>query len=121
MDVRGYRLEVNETVVRPMLSYMMACVRDGGCGFNVFHVLKCKRLLFSYLKALSRIKKSTDEEIMEAVKKLVLSLNDLNEKAEFSLLETDERENICNIIQRSAEECGLNGEYDDVTEEWRDW
>lgn len=121
MDIGGFKLEVNETVIRPMLAYMRECAGDGGCGFSVFHVLKCKRLIFAYLKTLSRMKAPTDAEIMEAVKNLVLALNELNEKAEYALLETEERENICDIIQRSAEECGLLQEIDDVTEEWRDW
>ena len=37
------------------------------------------------------------------------------------MMPTEERESICDIIQRSAEECGLSEEIDDVTEEWRDW
>lgn len=121
MDIRGFKLEVNEMVIKPMLSYMRECIGDGGCGFNIFHVLKCRRLLFVYLKRLSHIKSPDDAEILGTVKTLVLALNDLNEKTEYALLETEERENICDVIQRSAEECGLQEEIDDVTEEWREW
>ena len=55
------------------------------------------------------------------VKELVLALNDLNEGADHCLLETDEREAICELIQCSAEECGLIDPESDVTEEWREW
>ncbi len=35
--------------------------------------------------------------------------------------ETGEREAIWQIIQSSAEECGLSDPPEDVTEEWREW
>lgn len=35
--------------------------------------------------------------------------------------ETGEREAIWQIIQSSAEECGLSDLPEDVTEEWREW
>jgi hypothetical protein len=55
------------------------------------------------------------------VKKVVLSLNRLNEKTEYSLIETDARESIWEIIQNSAVARGLKDVPDDVTEEWREW
>ena len=55
------------------------------------------------------------------VKKLVLALNKLNEKTDYCLLETEERESIWEIIQNSAVECGLVNPEDDITEEWREW
>ena len=58
---------------------------------------------------------------MEQVKNLVLALNRLNEKTDYSLIETDARECIWEIIQSSAVECGLREASEDVTEEWREW
>lgn len=40
---------------------------------------------------------------------------------ETQTIETGEREAIWQIIQSSAEECGLSDPPEDVTEEWREW
>ena len=60
---------------------------------------------------------------MASVKKLVLKLNKLNEQTEYAMLETDERESICVLVQDFAVACGLVNipEDDDVTGEWREF
>lgn len=61
------------------------------------------------------------EEAMEIVKSTVLKLNDLNEKCDFSLIETNEREQIAEIIILAGHEKGYNTVDEDITEEWREW
>ena len=62
----------------------------------------------------------TIEKALLEVKRLVLGLNELNERCDFSLIETDQREDICQFIFDTLDENGV--EFDgDVTEEWRDW
>lgn len=83
---------------------------------------KCGELLAVYLEYLFSGER-TDNEILAQVKKTVLALNELNEKCDFELIETDEREQICEIIIEAARECGYqftDGE-EDITGEWRDW
>ncbi|MBQ4323368.1 MAG: hypothetical protein IJC19_05465, partial [Clostridia bacterium] len=82
---------------------------------------KCEALILEYLVALESITEPANKEIMKHVKKLVLALNKLNEKTDYCLLETEERESIWEIIQNSAVECGLTNPEDDITEEWREW
>ena len=101
-----------------MLDYMS---EDEDCGYSKKDVKKCERVLLKYLAKLNRLKNPTDETIMEQVKTVVLALNKLNEKTEYSLIETDAREDIWQIIQDSAVECGLSSATEDVTEEWREW
>lgn len=60
-------------------------------------------------------------EAMSLVKSTVLKLNDLNEKSDFSLIETHEREKIAEIIILAGNEMGFNDVDEDVTEEWREW
>ncbi|MCG7497504.1 hypothetical protein MHO82_11570 [Vibrio sp. Of7-15] len=57
---------------------------------------------------------------MEQVKILVLSLNELNEKCDYSIIETDQREDICEFIFQTLISAGIALDVD-VTEEWRDW
>ncbi|OUR76793.1 hypothetical protein A9Q75_15965 [Colwellia psychrerythraea] len=54
------------------------------------------------------------------VKTLVLSLNSLNGQCGDCLIETDQREEICEFIQKvmSAANVAFSG---DITEEWREW
>ena len=58
---------------------------------------------------------------MKEVKEVVIALNKLNAKTDYSIIETMEREAIWEIIQTSAVECGLSNPSDDITEEWREW
>jgi hypothetical protein len=60
-------------------------------------------------------------EGMKIVKSTVLKLNDLNEKCDFSLIETNEREQIAEIIISAGHEKGYNAVDEDITEEWREW
>ena len=57
---------------------------------------------------------------MATVKDTILALNALNETCEHSLIETDQREEICDLIIKAALSVGV-GNGDDITEEWRDW
>ncbi len=122
MEFLHYQKMVLETVIDPMLSYMELCAEDDvDCGYTEENVVQCKLLMLQYLKALSKLSSPTDEEIMEQVKELILALNDLDESTDYSLIETDEREALCEVIQQSAVECGLSDPSDDITEEWREW
>ena len=55
------------------------------------------------------------------VKMTVLRLNKLNEKCDFQLIETGEREQIAEIIISAGNLKGYNSLDDDITEEWREW
>ncbi len=118
MNIENYKNQLQETVIVPMTEYMQDC---DNCAFSQKDVETCESLILNYLVVLADMKEPSDQEIMEHVKTLVLALNDLNEKTDYSMLETDEREAICDIIQNSAVECGLSDPEDDVTEEWREW
>ena len=118
MDIQIYKTQLQKTVIVPMTDYVSDC---GDCGFTKKDIKKCEKLILKYLFALEKMKKPTDEKIMECVKTLVLTLNQLNKKTDYCLLETDERESICEIIQESAVACGLADPADDVTEEWREF
>lgn len=118
MKTELYKMQVNEKVVSAMLEYMS---EDEDCGYSKKDVQKCECILLKYINKLSSLKNPTEELIMKRVKKVVIALNKLNEKTDFCLIETDAREEIWQIIQDCAVECGLNPTIEDVTEEWREW
>jgi hypothetical protein len=58
---------------------------------------------------------------MLIVKSTVLKLNALNEKCDLSLIETNEREQITEIIILASHKMKYNSLNEDITEEWREW
>lgn len=116
MDIIAYKAQVDENVIALMEEFM-----SYGSDFTEGDIKSAKQLMYDYLDALEALEDPTDETIMEEVKTLVLALNELNEETDYSIIETDEREAIWEIIQNSAIDCGLKDYSDDITEEWRDW
>ena len=119
MDISKFKAQLSENIVTPMLTFMEEC--SGDCDFTEKDVRKCEKILTEYLESLEKLSAPSDKKILACVKKAVLALNKLNEKADYALLETGERESICEILQNSAVACGLTDADDDVTEEWREW
>ena len=118
MDLKKYKDMVDEIVIEPMISFMEEWE---DCDYTAEDVEICKSLVYTYLEALAAMAESGDEAILEQVKTLVLALNDLNEKADYSLIETDAREALCEVIRTGAVDCGLKEYSEDITEEWREW
>ena len=110
MNIDLYKQRVRENVVAAMFDYMS---EDEDCGYSKKDVQKCESLLLNYLEAICKLENPTDALIMAQVKKLVLALNKLNEKTDYCLIETDVREEIWQIIQDSAVECGLTDPSED--------
>ena len=90
-------------------------------GYSQKHVDKCAKILDAYLAAMDRILEAgQDAKILSEAKKTVLDLNALNEKCDGSLIETDQREQICELLIVGAKHAGLTLDGD-FTEEWRQW
>lgn len=92
-------------------------------GYTQEEIDSCDMLLESFFEELRHVPvASKDAAIMAAVKTLVLALNSLNEDCDWSLIETDQREMLCEIIIGAARHAGLQSDPDvDITEEWREW
>ncbi|WP_300691575.1 hypothetical protein [Chryseobacterium sp.] len=82
-------------------------------------VNECVLLISNYVVKVLGSK--SKEEAIEIVKSTVLKLNNLNEKCDYSLIETNEREQIAEIIILAGHEKGYNTVDEDITEEWREW
>lgn len=128
MTLADFEKRLAEEVVAPMQSYLTICREDGGeVDFSEKHIAKCAALMRDYAEILTKLTKpqgaARDKEIMAAVKTLILALNKLNEKTNYTMLETDERENICALVHDVAIACGLSDipDDDDVTGEWREF
>ncbi len=105
-----------------MIAYMSDAGKDEklDCGYTHEHVSRCSTILDRYLAALAPSPALQQDTVRAAVKSVVLELNELNDETEGRLIETDQREDLCQIILLAAARAGLDGEQDH-TEEWREW
>ena len=111
-----------EDIEASMIAFAQDCKIEGDdCGYSLKHIRKCKKISQTYLKNLRKMAAPNDSVIMAEVEKAVLALNRLNEKTDYALIETDERESIADFIQTAAVAYGLQETDGDVTEEWREW
>ena len=88
-------------------------------GYTEKDVESCMEIMRSYYNSLQLAK--TKEEARSVIEKTTCSLNILNERCDYSLIETDQREDICVAIRKSSNKFGFNDSMEDLTEEWRDW
>ena len=93
----------------------------GGEGYSVGDVQKVGKTLEVYFHNIKKKAKKKNADYLSDVKKAVIDLNKLNEKCEGSLIETDQREDICAFLINTAMSFGFIEKFEDITEEWRDW
>lgn len=88
--------------------------------FTEENINATNEVLDTYIKSLKELRNNRiEEEILECVKTVVISLNELNDNYDY-FIETMEREELCDFIISSANIAGLDTE-EDITEEWREW
>ena len=127
MTTQEFTARREAEVTAPMLEYYRSWSAEGEGSYTEKHIQKCADLLDAYAAEIAAIDAPVgagrDKKIMSAVKKVVLALNKLNEKTDYEMLETDERESICTLIHDAAVGAGLSviPEDDDVTGEWREF
>lgn len=82
----------------------------------------CDKLIDKYINELTLIQGNPDQEkIMTFVEEIVVSFNHLNEENDY-FIETMEREELAEFIDKAAKLAGLEVEEGkDITEEWREW
>ncbi|MDM5248949.1 hypothetical protein [Lysinibacillus sp. G4S2] len=93
---------------------------EGDDIFTDENINATNEVLDTYINSLKELGNNlTEEEILECVKKVVISLNELNDNYDY-FIETMEREELYEFIIEAASIAGLESE-DDITEEWREW
>jgi hypothetical protein len=95
-------------------------VAGDGCSYTEKDIDQCAAVVDAYLAKLAKGSGMSQDSIRDAVKKAVLALNALNEECEGSLIETDQREDLCQLVLMTATQAGLDTD-EDISEEWREW
>ncbi len=98
-----------------MLTYM----EMGNPSYKKKDVEECIHILKLYLKNISA--STSKNEGMNLVQSTIEKLNSLNERCSSTLIETNEREIITNIIISASADKGYNTIDEDITEQWRKW
>jgi hypothetical protein len=85
-----------------------------------------KVIFDNLINGLHQLGENASEPIkVELFKIAVLNLNELNEEADDCLIETGEREQLCELIDQITIASGLNpkdyAEGAGIADEWRDW
>lgn len=93
---------------------------EGDDLFTDENINATNEVLNSYINSLRKLgDNTTEEDILEGVKEVVINLNELNEEYDY-FIETMEREELCDFIIEAARIAGFESE-EDITEEWREW
>ncbi len=118
-------IKLKNKIIESMIDYMKPEEEEDEYfdpGYTKIEVNKCDSILMSYLSSVFEpATQGSAEKIMALVKSSILFLNDLNEQCDGSLIETDQREDICELIISSAAQVGLESQDYDITEQWREW
>ncbi|UOD28443.1 hypothetical protein INH39_23750 [Massilia violaceinigra] len=105
-----------------MTAYMERCAEDAGeePPYGKAEIDECASILDAYAAAIDKLPKPAEREaIMKEVERVVVALNEFDERGG-GIIETEEREKLCDIIYLVAKDAGLEAD-EDITEEWRDW
>ena len=113
----------NEKILQYMINNIVGDPDDedtqGDFDYTQENVDECSEILDGFIDGLSLVQNS--DGIMQCVEAVVKRLNELNAKCNKMLIETAQRENLCEFIQLAAGFVGLEHTKDDITEEWREW
>lgn len=112
---------VRTCLLDSMQGYLQSFEDDGReAPYGAADIARCAAILDAFVARVGAAGGNA-EHIMAAVRDTVLSLNDLSEEAD-SLIETDQREDLCEFIGLAARACGLEVVAGaDITEAWREW
>ncbi|NHZ64819.1 hypothetical protein [Massilia genomosp. 1] len=105
-----------------MAAYMARCAEDpdNEPPYGKAEIAACANILDAYAAAIDKLPKPADHAaIMKEVERVVVALNEFDERAG-GVIETEEREKLCDIIYLVAKDAGLQADQD-ITEQWRDW
>lgn len=112
-------MQKEEDKISILKNSMLEYMEIANPSYTKIDVEECAKILNNYVSEISN--SGSKDEGMEIVKITVEKLNKLNEKCDFELIETSEREQIAEIIILESSKKGYNKPEEDITEAWREW
>lgn len=117
MNLREMKMEIEERILASMYEYIEDF--EGDTPYTEENVKECGVILEKFVSHLEDVK-SDEKTILACIKITVEELNELNKRLNEELIETEQREDLCEFILEVAINAGLKAE-EDITEEWREW
>lgn len=116
-------VELKGEILDGMRSYMEDLADSGAdAGYAAADIDQCERIIDRFLDAIGAATDHADPfAARAAVKQAVLALNTLNARCGYALIETDQRESLCELILAAAGDAGAARPEEDITEPWREW
>lgn len=95
-------------------------------GLEQYSKENCEKAVRIFEKLIDKIDSKnnlSNQDKIQFIKTSVLEFNLLNEKLDYSFIETGEREELCTIFDNIADAIGIDvSNYEDgIASEWRDW
>lgn len=120
-NIPGFFVEMKGRIIDGM-SGSMEDEEEFDAAYTRQDIDRCDEILMTFLAGVFEPGVYADNDrIMAVVEEAVLALNVLNEECDQALIDTDQREGICELIIHAAADAGLKSEEHDITEEWREW
>lgn len=107
---------------KPTKLWNQRMIEYGDDLFTEERLALCDRVLDKYLNQLILFQESENQvKIMKCVEEVIINFNELNDENDY-FIETMEREELAEFIEKAARLAGLEIEDGyDITEEWREW
>lgn len=107
---------------RDILNGMVEYIEDDDAPpYTQNDINDCDAIISNFIRELSQAPQNSNYAVaLDKVKDTVLKLNELNERCDFSIIETDQREDLCELIIQVVKNAGHHVDTD-ITEEWREW
>ena len=110
--------ETKKELLQGMLRYIED---DDDPPYTSSDVEECGAILDQFIsEVMESEEKGNFDWVKSKVKELILVLNAFNEKHKRTIIETDQREGIYDLISKVMEGAGHHVS-EDITEEWREW
>jgi hypothetical protein len=114
--------QLKADTLKGMREYLAGQLDGGGeAGYTSADIGECGRILDAYLATVEEAAHYDEETMMGAVEFTVRSLNRLNARCGGSLIETEQRGPIVELIAQAAARRGVGTGLNDLTQAWREW
>ena len=92
-NLQVFKEKKNEDILRSMIDYLNFALEENDfdnsdCGYTQESIDECAAILDNYIDELEKCKQD-ETLIMECLKNVILELNNLNEKCDYAIIETE--------------------------------
>ena len=104
-----------------MYDFIEDIEEDDEPAYHKSDVEQCDQIVTAFINSVNESKESSDLSWLSSrIEQLVMQLNEINNTLDKQLIETNQREDLCALIELVISHCGHQPQGD-ITEKWRQW